>query len=228
LTDRFCDFDFPFVIEDVKSGYPAARAGLMKNDSLVGIDTMQIYLYSDIQEELRYSKNREVTIHFYRGDSVQAASLKVDEDGTIGAYVNRLNYLQTKTEHYGFFESVPEGINEGVNTLSFYVKQLKRIFTKEGATQLGGFITIGSIFPKTWDWQHFWSMAAFLSIILAFMNILPIPALDGGYIFFILIEMFTGRKPSDKFIGYANTVGLIIIITLMVWANGLDISRLFK
>jgi regulator of sigma E protease len=223
-----CDFNFPFVIEEVVSGYPAARAGLVKGDSLVGIDTMQIYLYSDFQEEFRYAKNKEVTVHYYRGDSLQIASLKVDEEGKIGTHVNPNKYLRTETDHYSFFESIPVGINEGINKLTFYVKGFKRVFTKEGATQIGGFITIGSIFPKTWNWQHFWSMAAFLSIILAFMNILPIPMLDGGYIFFILFEMLTGRKPSDKFISHANTIGLFILIALMVWANGLDISRLFK
>ena len=230
LGGYFCDYDFPFVIEEVISGFPAEQAGLMKGDSLVGIDTLQIFLFSDLQEELRYAKNKEVALHFYRSDSLQTTLLKVDEEGKIGVYVNQnpKRYLETKTEQYGFIESIPAGIDEGVSTLTSYVKGFKRIFTKEGATKIGGFITIGSIFPKTWNWQHFWFMAAFLSIILAFMNILPIPALDGGYIFFILIEMLTGRKPSDKFISYANTVGFAILIALMVWANGLDISRLFK
>jgi len=228
LGAKFCDYNFPFVIEEVVSGHPAARAGLTKGDSLVGLDSMQIYLFSDYQEELRYAKNKVVAIHYYRGDQLQTASLKVNEDGTIGAHVNQSKYLKTKTDHFNLFQSIPVGIKEGVNTLTFYVKQFKRVFTKEGATQIGGFITIGSIFPKTWNWEHFWSMAAFLSIILAFMNILPIPALDGGYIFFILFEMLTGRKPSDKFIGYANTVGFAILIALLVYANGLDFYRFFK
>ena len=229
LGGYFCDYDFPFIVEEVISGNSAEQAGLMKGDSLVGIDTLRIFLFSDFQEELRFAKNKEVTLHFYRGDSLQTTSLKVDEEGKIGVIINPnpKRYIETKTENFSLFESIPLGIDEGVNTLTFYVKQLKRIFTKEGATQIGGFITIGSFFPKTWNWQHFWSMAAFLSIILAFMNILPIPALDGGYIFFILFEMLTGKKPSDKFITHANTVGLVILIALMIWANGLDIHRWF-
>jgi regulator of sigma E protease len=228
LSDRFCDFNFPFVIEDVKRGYPAAQAGLMAGDSLVGLDTLQIYLFSDFQEEFNYAKNKEVTVHFYRDDALQSVSLLVNEEGKIGANVNQRKYLQIVSEHFGFIESIPIGIKEGVSTLSFYVKQLKRLFSKEGATQIGGFIAIGNIFPKIWDWALFWSMTALLSVILAFMNILPIPALDGGYIFFILIEMITGRKPSDKFIGYANTVGFVILITLLLYANGMDVFRLFK
>ena len=229
LGDRFCEFNFPFVIEELIAGYPAAQAGLMKGDSLVGLDTLQIYLFADFQEEFSYAKNREVTLHFYRGDSLHSAAIWVNEEGKIGVYPAReQKYLQIVTENFNFFESIPVGIKEGVSTLTFYVKQMKRIFTKEGATQIGGFIAIGNFFPKTWNWEVFWAMTAFLSVILAFMNILPIPALDGGYIFFILIEMITGRKPSDKFIGYANTVGFAILIALLLYANGLDFIRLFK
>jgi regulator of sigma E protease len=227
--EGFCNFNFPFVIEEVKSGFPAAQAGLIAGDSLVGLDTLQIYLFSDFQEEFRYAKNKEVTVHYYRDGTLQSVSLRVNDDGLIGANVNSpYNYLQIVSEKFSFIESIPVGINEGISTLTSYIKQMKRIFSKEGATQLGGFITIGSFFPKSWDWAHFWSMAALLSVILAFMNILPIPALDGGYIFFILIEMLTGRKPSDKFLGYANTVGLIILVTLMLYVNGMDVLRLFK
>ena len=101
------------------------------------------------------------------------------------------------------------------------------MFTKEGAQQLGGFGTIGSIFPKVWDWERFWNMTAFLGIILAFMNIIPIPALDGGYLLFIIVEMITRRKPSDKFIGIANTIGFTLLIILLIYANGMDIIRAF-
>jgi len=228
LGERFCTFNFPFVIEEVMAGYPAERAGLQKGDSLVGLDTMHISMFYDFQEELRYAKNKEVALHFYRGDSLHTVSLFVNEEGKIGATANPEKYLQTITDHFSFTQSIPEGVKQGVNTLTVYVKQFKRIFTKEGATKIGGFITIGSIFPKTWNWEHFWSMTALLSVILAFMNILPIPALDGGYILFILIEMITGRKPGDKFIGYANYVGFALLIALLLYANGLDILRLFK
>ena len=229
FKSSICDFNFPFVIEEVQSGSPAAQAGLMKGDSLVGLDTLKIYLFSDFEEEFRYAKNREVAIHYYRNEDLQTKTVRVNDEGRIGVHIKiSTKYLQTVTDTYGFFASIPVGIQEGVSTLTLYVKQLKRVFSKEGATQLGGFITIGSIFPKTWNWQHFWAMTAFLSIILAFMNILPIPALDGGYILFILVEMITRRKPSDKFISYANMVGFAILIMLLLYANGMDFVRLLK
>jgi len=228
LEKNFCDFNFPFVIEEVMEGYPASQAGLMRGDSLVGLDTMQMFLYSDFEEELGYSKNKKVELHFYRDDTLKTASLVVNENGKIGVTVNRDKYLETVSERYSFLESVPLGIKEGVSSLAFYVRQTKLMFTKEGATKLGGFISIGSIFPKSWNWKQFWTMTAFISVVLAFMNFLPIPALDGGYILFILVEIITGRKPSDKFIGYANSVGFAIIIALLLYANIMDIFRLFQ
>ncbi|MCL1850109.1 MAG: RIP metalloprotease RseP [Bacteroidetes bacterium] len=229
LGDQFCKLNFPFVINEVMSGYPADMAGLMTGDSLVGVNDLKTSLYSDFEEEFRDAKNKEVTLHFYRGDSLLSSSLVITDEGKIGVVVvDPVKYFKTVTEHFSFIESIPEGMKEGVDQLSLYVRQLKRIFTKEGATKMGGFITIGSIFPKTWDWERFWSMTAFLCVILAFMNFLPIPALDGGYILFILVEMITRRKPSDKFIGYANTVGFIILIILLLYANGLDVVRLFR
>jgi len=228
LGDKFCDFNFPFVIEEIMGGYPAAQAGLQKGDSLVGFNSLQIYLFSDFQEEFRDAKNKEVVVSFYRGDSLYSTSLFVNEEGKIGTQVKQYKYLESVTETFGFFESIPVGIKEGINFFTTYVRQFKRIFTKEGASQLGGFITIGSIYPKVWDWERFWAMTAILSIIFAFMNILPIPALDGGYIFFILFEIITRRKPGDKFIGYANTVGFIIIFMLLLYANGMDFMRLFR
>jgi regulator of sigma E protease len=138
-----------------------------------------------------------------------------------------LEFLKTKKEEYTLFQSIPVGVSTAINTLSSYIKQFKLLATKEGAKQMGGFLTIGSIFPKTWDWLRFWNRTAFLSIILAFMNILPIPALDGGYILFILVEMITGKKPGDKFLTRANTIGFAILILLLLYANGMDIFRFF-
>ena len=139
-------------------------------------------------------------------------------------------FLELRTIHYGFFESIPAGISKGFKTLKDYLKQFKLIFSKDTKAyeSLGGFITIGSIFPGIWDWQAFWSLTAFLSIILAIMNILPIPALDGGHVMFLLYEVITGRKPSDKFLEYAQLVGLIILVALLLYANGNDILRLLR
>jgi regulator of sigma E protease len=130
---------------------------------------------------------------------------------------------------YGFFAAIPAGIKLGWGTLISYVKQLKLVFTKEGSKQLGGFGSIGKMFPKTWDWQIFWSMTALLSVILAFMNFLPIPALDGGYVLFLIYEMITGRKPNDKFLEYAQSAGMIFLLALLIFANGNDVFKaIFK
>jgi regulator of sigma E protease len=132
-----------------------------------------------------------------------------------------------ETKEFGFFASIPAGIAYGWNTLVGYVSDFKYIFTKEGATSLGGFVTIGNLFSAQWDWYSFWMMTAFISIILAFMNILPIPALDGGHVLFLLVEVITRRKPSDKFMERAQIAGMIILFALMIYANLNDIIRLF-
>jgi regulator of sigma E protease len=138
--------------------------------------------------------------------------------------------FELKTIRYGFFESIPAGIDKGFKTIGDYLKQFKLIFSRhtKAYESLGGFITIGSIFPGVWDWQAFWNLTAFLSIILAVMNILPIPALDGGHVMFLLFEVVTGRKPSDKFLEYAQYAGMIILLSLLVFANGNDIFKLFR
>ena len=132
------------------------------------------------------------------------------------------------TDEYGFFASIPAGIAYGWNTLKSYVSDFKYVFTKEGATSLGGFATIGSLFPSLWNWYSFWTMTAFISIILAFMNILPIPALDGGHLMFLLFEMITGRKPGDKFMERVQIIGMVLLFALMIYANLNDIIRLFS
>ena len=126
-----------------------------------------------------------------------------------------------------FFESFPAGIMLGVNTLKGYISDMKYVFTKEGASSLGGFGTIGNLFPSEWNWQSFWMKTAFLSIILAFMNILPIPALDGGHVMFLLYEVIARRKPSDKFLEYAQIAGMVVLFALLIYANGNDIFRFF-
>lgn len=141
--------------------------------------------------------------------------------------VSPFDMYQTVTRKYGFFESFPAGVMLGVNTLKGYVSDMKYVFTKEGASSLGGFGTIGSLFPAEWDWHSFWMKTAFLSIILAFMNILPIPALDGGHVMFLLYEVIARRKPSDKFLEYAQVTGMFLLFALLIYANGNDIFRFF-
>jgi regulator of sigma E protease len=138
--------------------------------------------------------------------------------------------FELKTIKYGFIESIPAGVRKGFKTMGDYLKQFRLLFSKETKAyeSLGGFITIGNIFPGVWDWQSFWTLTAFLSIILAIMNILPIPALDGGHVLFLLFEVVTGHKPSDKFLEYAQIAGMIILFSLLILANGNDILRLIR
>jgi len=161
-----------------------------------------------------------------RVDTLQTV-LNVEQGGslTLGFVNKAMTNFETVTTEYGFFQSFPAGIKYGWNVLAGYVDDMKYVFTADGAKSLGGFGAIGSLFPPVWDWYLFWKMTAFLSIILAFMNILPIPALDGGHVLFLFYEMITGRKPSDQFMIRAEYVGFGILILLMVVANLNDILR---
>ena len=171
-------------------------------------------------------KGQKIDVTYYRQGKENVATIQLGADGKIGAACKNpaLIYETEKTE-YNILESIPAGINQGCETLVNYVKQFKLVFTKEGASQLGGFGAIGSMFPETWNWALFWNMTAFLSIILAFMNILPIPALDGGHVMFTLWEMITGKKPGDKFLARAQAVGMAILFALLIFANGNDLYR---
>lgn len=140
---------------------------------------------------------------------------------------SKFDFFDYQTTHYGFFESMKRGIVHGWETLVMYVRQFRLVFTKEGAQSLGGFGAIGNMFAGLWDWESFWYMTAFLSLILAFMNFLPIPALDGGYILFLLVEMVTGKQPSDKFLEKANNIGMWILLALLIFANGNDVLKIF-
>ena len=226
----FCNYRIPFVIDSVLAGTPADNAGLLKGDSLVGINDSTLFCFFDFKKIFMENKSKELQIDYMRGDSLCHTMLTLDSVGNMGvAYRQPADFFEVVHVDYSFWQSIPTGISQGFSTLGNYVKQFKIVFTKEGATQLGSFLTIGSIFPKVWDWYRFWSMTALLGIILAFMNIIPIPGLDGGYILFILVEMITGRKPSDKFLSVANTIGFTLLILLMVYALGLDFRRfIFK
>lgn len=219
---------FPFVIADVaKEG--SAYGVLQQGDSVIAVNGEKTYVYQDVVAKLAEHKADSVTITYVRSGDVLTSSVCLTDDGKLGVYmVDPFNtYLRTKQLTYGFWESIPAGIQLGWNTLVSYVKQFKLVFTKEGAKSLGGFGAIGSMFPSEWNWQVFWTMTAFLSIILAFMNILPIPALDGGYVLFLLYEIITGKKPGDKFLERANTIGLFILLALVLYANLNDIIRIF-
>ena len=232
----FCRPFIPAEIDSVIPGSPADKAGIKKGDKILSVNgkavdswnefTNQIGVLSDMMANAQTSsdslKIRTATIVTSR----DTAQMVLTEDLKIGVTQTSIStYYKPKEVSYGFFESFPAGIKYGINVLRGYVSDLKYVATADGAKSLGGFGAIGSLFPPTWDWMMFWRMTAFLSIILAFMNILPIPALDGGHVLFLLYEMITRRKPSEQFMIRAEYVGFGILILLMVVANLNDILR---
>ena len=224
----FFDFIIPVVIDTVVENRPAQAAGLMAGDSVVAINGLTVRKFVDLSDILKNNAGKTVDFSFYRNDSLQTLPVAVDTTGLIGIGMKGADkFLPVKHMQYGFFESFPKGIKRGINMLSSYIGDTKMIFSKEGAKQIGGFGTIGSIFPDTWNWQRFWEMTAFLSIALAFMNILPIPALDGGHVLFLLYEVITRRKPNEKFMEYAQIAGMALLFGLLLYANGNDLFRFF-
>ena len=227
---RFASYRIPFVVDSLVAGSPALLAGMMPGDSITHLDGKQVS-YFDFVETMAQRKeqgaSRQLTLTYMRQGVQDTLTLATDSLYKIGVVpcmeTDRL--LPVVRTDYGFFASLPAGIRLGVKTLSGYVGQMKYLFSKEGAKQLGGFGTIGSIFPATWDWHQFWYMTAFLSIILAFMNILPIPALDGGHVLFLIYEIVARRKPSDKFMERAQMVGMFLLFALLIWANLNDVLR---
>ncbi|MBQ4038401.1 MAG: RIP metalloprotease RseP [Bacteroidaceae bacterium] len=223
----FMQYRIPAVIDSILPGSPAALAGIMQGDSITAIagrDVNSWYKLMSAMENLKESGNRTVEIKAIRDGNEIAFTAAVDSTYKLGVMPRSLNYTPVVLE-YGFFESFPAGVRYGCNVLKGYVSDFKYVFSSEGAKSVGMFGTIGSMFPSVWDWHKFWLMTAFLSIVLAFMNILPIPALDGGHVLFLLAEVVTGRKPSDKFLEYAQMTGMCIILGLFLLAAYNDITR---
>jgi len=222
----------PFVISAFGKESPASDAGILLNDELVGLDNIRFAWYDEFQTYLAEHKDETVTVNVVREGETVNIPVRTTLSGTLGVGSSRSyeNLFELKTVRYGFLESIPAGISKGFRTMGDYLKQFRLIFSRhtKAYESLGGFITIGNIFPGVWDWQSFWNLTAFLSIILAVMNILPIPALDGGHVMFLLYEVITGRKPSDKFLEYAQIGGMIILFGLLILANGNDIIRLLS
>ncbi len=223
----------PNVVDSVIAGGGFAKAGIQKGDSLLAFNDVKLTSWNEFldemgklgaQAELNQEKSAQFQLVYSRAGVRDTVQVATNNKFKVDAYGGLVNYKPT-TLSYGFFESFPAGVTLGVNTLKGYVNDMKYVFTKEGAKSVGGFGTIGSIFPKVWDWERFWEMTAFLSIILAFMNILPIPALDGGHVLFLLYEIIARRKPSDKFLEYAQMVGMFLLFALLIWANFNDILR---
>ena len=220
----------PFIVEGFSKDSPAKKAGTVLGDEVTGIDSVVFNYYDEFQNYVYEHRREPIEVNILRDGLKTNVKMIPTSIGQIGVSRSIKEVFELKTVKYSFFQSVPAGINKGFKTVADYLKQFKLIFSREtkGYESLGGFITIGSIFPGIWDWQSFWNLTAFLSIILAVMNILPIPALDGGHVMFLLFEVITGRKPSDKFLEYAQIVGMVILFSLLIFANGNDILKLLK
>ncbi len=237
---RFLSPRMPFVVGEIPVESNNKDSGLEVNDVIVSIADQEVAYFDQAKQILENYKGQSIELTVKRNkNELKQIPVVISDSATIGIRLGGITYedmeglglLRVETKKYTFLESIPAGIDKGVNTLSGYIKQMKKVFNPEtGAYKgVGGFAAIGGLFPGTWDWVAFWNATAFISIILAFMNILPIPALDGGHVTFLLYEMVTGRKPSDKFLEYAQMIGFFILIALLLFANGNDVYKwLFK
>lgn len=219
----------PVYVAKAMPGEPAAEAGIAPGDHITALDGRRVASITEFIPMLAEYKGKTIIASLERpGRADTTVNLAVNEAGKIGIQMlSPYEIFDRQKIHYNLLESIPRGWEIGTDRLSSYVSSLKLVFTKEGAQSLGGFGTLGDLFPNQWNWYSFWQITAFLSIILAFMNIIPIPGLDGGHTLFLLVEMVTRRKPSDKFLEVANTCGFFLLLLLLVYANGNDIYRYF-
>jgi regulator of sigma E protease len=223
---------FPVIVNMVPETSLASQAGLQKYDRIIGIDSIETPFFDTYVKAASKKSSDSVKLKIERNNTALVLNAKISSEGKLGFLMyqtpdelDSLGLIKLESRKYGFFESFPAGVKLAGQNLKFYIDQFKKILSPEtGAYKgLGGFKAMASIFPKsTWNWEVFWTITAFFSIILAFMNLLPIPALDGGHVLFTLVEMVSGRKPSDKFLEYAQVAGMIFLFALMLYANGND------
>jgi RIP metalloprotease RseP len=218
----------PVIVKSLAAGDPAVKAGVMEGDRFTSVGAVPTPSYTEFSAELLSNAGKPTEFTVERDGGIVTLEATPTSDGKLGiglmlpAEIYPVQYMR-----YGLFASIPKGISNGVSTMGNYVGSLKYIFTKRGAESIGGFGAIGSMFPSAWNWLSFWETVAFLSIILAFMNVIPIPALDGGHVMFLIWEMVTRRKPSEKFLEYAQMAGMFLLFALLLYANGNDLYRFF-
>jgi regulator of sigma E protease len=221
----------PLIIEYIAEGSSAEGSGMEIGDKLLAINGEKATYFDEFKNALMSNTNQSLQLTMERNGTPVDLTVEVPETGIIGiAPISPYAYYELKQIEYSLIGAIPAGIRTGVDTFSSYIKHLKLVFSPKTKAyeSVGGFITIGSIFPKTWNWNFFWNLTAFISIVLAIMNTLPIPALDGGHMLFLVYEMVSGRKPSDKFMEYAQILGMVVILSLFVFANANDVIKLFR
>ncbi len=226
----FINYAFPFDIREFTKDAPAQIAGMQLGDRITGINGKEVLFYDLVGPEIEKYKNEPILMEVERNGQRLEFTVLIDKDGKAGIYpVDPKKFFELEEVSYGFLASFPAGVSKGMSTIKSYLKDLKLVFTPETKAykSLGGFIAIGNIFPGKWNWNTFWNMTAFLSIMLAVLNVLPIPALDGGHVLFLVVEMVTGRRPGDKFMEYAQIAGMMLLLALVLFANGNDIIKLF-
>ncbi|HHJ09789.1 MAG: RIP metalloprotease RseP [Bacteroidetes bacterium] len=228
----FISVRLPFIARSFTKESAAKEAGMQAGDTIIAINGVEKRFFGEFREEVQKHKNQDVVITVKRENELIELPIHLDENGLLGVYPkNDLNeFFTLNKKDYNVVQAIPAGFNRTWVGIGNYLKQLKLLFSPEvkAYESVGGFITIGSIFPAQWHWESFWRLTAFLSIMLAIINVLPIPALDGGHVLFLLYEIIARRKPSDKFLEYAQIVGMIILFSLLILANGNDIIKLFR
>ena len=228
----FLSVRVPFVADRYGENSIAEKAGLKIGDSMIGINEINLRYYAEFRTEIQKHKSEDVVIVVKRGIDTLQIPMTLDTAGLIGVYPQSdlNNFFVFNKKEYGFVEAIPAGFNRTWKGIDNYFKQLKLMFSSEVKAYegVGGFGMIASIFPAEWHWQSFWRLTAFLSIMLAILNVLPIPALDGGHVMFLFYEIVARRKPSDKFLEYAQIVGMLLLFSLLIYANGMDIVRYFS
>ena len=227
----------PFIIQSVLEGSLNKNYDLQQGDIITSINGKEIKYFDQSISILEENKNKTIEVELLRDNATLNKTLNVDSNGKLGVafgYTTKdlvdLGYMELSKNSYSFSQSLAVGSSTFISSMDFYLDQIEAIFNPNtGAYKgLGGFIAIGNIFPGTWDWQIFWRITAIISIMLGVLNLLPIPLLDGGHATFLIYEMVSGRKPSDKFIEYVSVFGLILLLTLVIYANGNDIYKLFN
>ena len=225
----FMSFRVPAFVGRLQGGGPAAEAGIMEGDRIVAVDSTETPAFTELVPALLAKAGQSAVITLDRDGKRMEVTATPTEGGKLGFQLKPITEVYpTVRQHFGFLQSFPKGWENGTGTMANYVSSMKYVFTSEGAQSLGGFGAIGNLFPDKWDWYGLWQITAFLSVALAFMNIIPIPGLDGGHVMFLLYEIITRRKPNEKVMEYAQYAGMIFLLLLLVYANGNDIFRALK
>jgi regulator of sigma E protease len=227
---------YPMQVDEVSNNSVAQKAGVKQNDFIVSVNGLPTVFANDFASEIRKHKNELINITIHRPNATGKidtiiSQVQMDSTSLIGVRTMDISkFITTSKDEYSLFSAIPAGVKKGVNFLDMQIKAFGQMFKgkMDAKDNLGSVISMAKLFDSGWDWERFWSITAMLSIILAFFNILPIPALDGGYVLFLLWEIITGKKPSDRFMEIVTTVGFFILITLMIYVLGLDITKLFK